>query len=121
MTAPPKRVHPAIPFARAAQALQPHPPLRLVCQWRPRIDWACTLRAPVFNIGRVHVTLSELVPEDDDPEPPRAINAALQSEYVRLSGISPAKLTAAMQPYLPSFAPSSSSSSGRPPLPSGSG
>jgi len=31
----------------------------------------------------------------------RAINAALQSEYVRLSGISPAKLTAAMQPYLP--------------------
>ena len=51
----------------------------------------------------------------------RAINAALQSEYVRLSGISPAKLTAAMQLYLPSFAPSSSSSTAGHPCPSGSG
>ena len=66
------------------------------------IDWACTLRAPaVFDIGRAHVTLSELVPEDADPERLRAINAALQSECARLAGISPAKLTAAMQPYLP--------------------
>jgi Ser/Thr protein kinase RdoA (MazF antagonist) len=69
----------------------------------PRIiDWACTLRAPaVFDIGRAHVTLSELVPEGADPEPPRTINAAVQSEYARLAGMSPAELTATMQPYLP--------------------
>ena len=66
------------------------------------IDWAGALRAPaVFDIGRAHVTLSELVPEDADPELLRAINAAMQSEYARLAGISLAKLTAAMQPYLP--------------------
>src|SRR5262249_55302824 len=29
------------------------------------IDWVCAVRAPaVFDIGRAHVTLSELVPED---------------------------------------------------------
>ena len=66
------------------------------------IDWACALRAPaVFDIGRAHVTLSELVPAEVDPEPPRAIKAAMQSEYARLAGISSAKLTAAMQSYLP--------------------
>ena len=85
------------------------------------IDWACTFRAPaVFGIGRAHVTLSELVPEDADPERPRAINAAMQSEYARLAGISPAKLRRrCSRTCLPST-PSSSSSSGRPPLPSGS-
>lgn len=69
----------------------------------PRIiDWACALRAPaVFDIARVHVSLSELVPDDADPEPPRAINAAVQSEYARLAGMVPAALTEAMQPYLP--------------------
>ena len=66
------------------------------------IDWACALRASaVFDIARAHVSLSELVPDDDDPEPPRAINAAVQSEYARLAGMSPAALMAAMQPYLP--------------------
>lgn len=69
----------------------------------PRIiDWACALRAAaVFDIARVHVSLSELVPEDADPEPPRTINAAVQSVYARLAGFSPAALTEAMQPYLP--------------------
>jgi Ser/Thr protein kinase RdoA (MazF antagonist) len=66
------------------------------------IDWVCAVRAPgVFDIGRCHVTLSELSPEDADPERPRAINAAVQSEYARLAGMSPAELTATMQPYLP--------------------
>ena len=37
----------------------------------------------------------------DDPERPRALNAAVQSEYARLAGMSPAALTAAMEPYLP--------------------
>ena len=46
--------------------------------------------------------LSELAPEIvDDPERPRAVNAAVQSEYARLAGMSPAALTAAMEPYLP--------------------
>jgi Ser/Thr protein kinase RdoA (MazF antagonist) len=69
----------------------------------PRIiDWSCALRASaVFDIARVHVSLSELVPEDADPEPPRAINAAVQSEYARLADMSPVALTEAMQPYLP--------------------
>jgi Ser/Thr protein kinase RdoA (MazF antagonist) len=69
----------------------------------PRIiDWACALRTSgVFDIARVHVSLSELVPDDADPEPPRVINATVQSEYARLSGLSAAALTEAMQPYLP--------------------
>jgi Ser/Thr protein kinase RdoA (MazF antagonist) len=69
----------------------------------PRIvDWACTLRtATIFDIGRAHVTLSELVPEGADPEPPRAIDAALLCEYARLTGMSPEGLTEAMEPYLP--------------------
>src|SRR5262245_35764114 len=68
----------------------------------PRIiDWACALRASaVFDIARAHVSLSELVPDDADPEAPRTINAAVQSEYARLAGISQAALTEAMQPYL---------------------
>ena len=37
----------------------------------------------------------------DDPERPRAGNAAAQSEYARLAGMSPAALTAAMESYLP--------------------
>jgi Ser/Thr protein kinase RdoA (MazF antagonist) len=69
----------------------------------PRIiDWACALGAhTVFDIGRAHVTLTELVPEGADTELPRAINASVQSEYARLAGISPEELTAAMEPYLP--------------------
>jgi len=69
----------------------------------PRIiDWSCALRASaVFDIARVHVSLSELVPEDADPELPCAINAAVQSEYARLAGMSPVALREAMQPYLP--------------------
>ena len=80
-----------------------HPANVIMTADGPRIiDWVCAVRAPaVFDIGRCHVTLSELVPEGADPEPPRAINAAVQSEYARLAGISPAELTATMQPYLP--------------------
>ena len=62
-----------------------------------------TLRAPAaFDLACAHVLLSELVPEIvDDPERPRAVNAAVQSEYARLAGMSLAALTAAMEPYLP--------------------
>ena len=67
------------------------------------IDWAGAVRAPAaLDLASCHVLLSELAPEVvDDPERPRAVNAAAQSEYARLAGMSPAALTAAMEPYLP--------------------
>jgi Ser/Thr protein kinase RdoA (MazF antagonist) len=69
----------------------------------PRIiDWAGTVRAPAaFDLGRCHLLLTELVPEGIDPERPHALDAAVQSEYALLSGISPAALTAAMGSCLP--------------------
>ena len=70
----------------------------------PRIiDWAGAFRAPAgFDLACCHVLLTELAPElVDDPERPRAVGAAVQTEYARLAGISPAALTAAMEPYLP--------------------
>jgi Ser/Thr protein kinase RdoA (MazF antagonist) len=67
------------------------------------IDWGGATRAPAsLDLACCHVLLSELAPETaDDPERPRAVNAAVQSEYARLAGMSPAALTAAMEPYLP--------------------
>jgi tRNA A-37 threonylcarbamoyl transferase component Bud32 len=67
------------------------------------IDWGGAVRAPAgLDLGCCHVLLSELVPEIvDDPERPRAVEAAVQSEYARLSGRSPEALTKAMAPYLP--------------------
>jgi Ser/Thr protein kinase RdoA (MazF antagonist) len=71
----------------------------------PRIiDWVAAVRAgAALDLGRCHVTFSELVyaPEGTDPERPRALNVAVQSEYARLAGMSQAALTAAMEPYLP--------------------
>ena len=67
------------------------------------IDWITTVRAPAAcDLARIHVGLSELAPElVDNPERPRAVNAATQSEYARLAGMSPAALAAAIEPYLP--------------------
>jgi Ser/Thr protein kinase RdoA (MazF antagonist) len=67
------------------------------------IDWGGATRAPAgLDLAWCHVNLSELAPERvPDPERPRAVNAAVQSEYARLAGISPAALTAAVEPYLP--------------------
>jgi Ser/Thr protein kinase RdoA (MazF antagonist) len=67
------------------------------------IDWGSAVRAPAaFELARCHISLSEIAPEgSDNPERPRAVNAALQSEYARLAGMSPAALTAAIEPYLP--------------------
>jgi aminoglycoside phosphotransferase (APT) family kinase protein len=67
------------------------------------IDWTGTVRAPAaYDLGFSHVLLTEIAPEvADDPERPRAVNAAMQSEYARLTGLSPAALTAAIEPYLP--------------------
>ena len=67
------------------------------------VDWFAAMRAPAaLDLAFLHVILSELAPEiADNPERPRATNAAAQSEYARLAGMSLAELTAAVQPYLP--------------------
>jgi hypothetical protein len=67
------------------------------------VDWTFAMRAPAaVELGFLHVILSELAPQiADNPERPRATNAAAQSEYAQLAGISLAELTAAMKPYMP--------------------
>ena len=67
------------------------------------IDWMLAVRAPAaYDLACCHVSLSEIAPERvDNPQRPRAINAAAQSEYARLTGMSQATLAAAMEPYLP--------------------
>jgi Ser/Thr protein kinase RdoA (MazF antagonist) len=67
------------------------------------VDWTGAVRAPAaFDLACGHIVLTELAPEFvDDPQRPRAYNAAAQSEYARLAGMSQATLTAAMEPYLP--------------------
>ena len=81
-----------------------HPGNVIMTAEGPRlIDWIGALRAPAaLDLAICHILHSELAPETvDDPERPRAINAAAQSEYARLAGMSPAALTAAIEPYLP--------------------
>ena len=67
------------------------------------VDWIGAVRAHgALDLAVSHFLLSEIAPEHaDDPERPRGINAALQSEYARLASMSPAALTAAMEPCLP--------------------
>lgn len=66
------------------------------------IDWTGATRGPAaLDLAISHVVLSEIAPEMvPDPERPRAVNAALQSEYARLSGSSPTTLVALVEPYL---------------------
>ena len=81
-----------------------HPGNVIMTAEGPRlIDWTGTVRAPAaYDLGISHILLTELAPEiADDPERPRAVNAAAQSEYARLAGLSQAALAAAMEPYLP--------------------
>ena len=67
------------------------------------VDWIGAVRAPAaLDLAVSHFLLSEIVLEHaENPERPRAINAAMQSEYARLAGMSHAALTAAMEPCLP--------------------
>jgi len=67
------------------------------------IDWTGTVRAPAaFEIAVCHILFSEIAPElVDDPQRPRAVDAAVQAQYARMADTSPAALTAAMEPYLP--------------------
>ena len=81
-----------------------HPGNVIMTAEGPRIiDWLGAVRAPAaLDLASCHVLLSELAPEvADDPQRPRAVNAAAQSEYARLTGMSQAALAAAMEPYLP--------------------
>jgi Ser/Thr protein kinase RdoA (MazF antagonist) len=81
-----------------------HPGNVIMTAEGPRlIDWTGTVRAPAaLDLASCHILLSELAPEvADDPQRPLAVNAAAQSEYARLTGMSQAALTAAMEPYLP--------------------
>src|SRR5262245_60529273 len=67
------------------------------------VDWTGAVRAPAaFDLACGHIILVEVAPEFiNDPERPRACNAAAQSEYARLAGMSLAALTAAIETYLP--------------------
>ena len=81
-----------------------HPGNVIMTAEGPRlVDWVSTVRAPAaFDLAYIHISLTELAPEiADNPERPRAVNRAAQSEYARLAGTSVAALTAAMEPYLP--------------------
>jgi len=81
-----------------------HPGNVIMTAEGPRlVDWTWTMRAPAaLDLGCCHMLLSEFAPTvADDPERPRAVNVAVQSEYARLAGISPAALTAAIESCLP--------------------
>jgi Ser/Thr protein kinase RdoA (MazF antagonist) len=81
-----------------------HPGNVIMTAEGPRlVDWTSPVRAPAaYDLGFSHLILTEFAPETaDDPERPRAVNAALQSEYARAAGLSPAALTAAIESYLP--------------------
>ena len=81
-----------------------HPGNVIMTAEGPRlVDWSGTVRAPAaYDLGISHILLTELAAEvSDDPERPRAVNAAAQSEYARLAGMSSAALTAAIESYLP--------------------
>jgi len=80
-----------------------HPGNVIITAQGPKlIDWLGAARAPAaYEIAQCQVLMSELDPEHDDDPEGTAVNSALQAEYARLTGIAPAALTAAMQPYLP--------------------
>jgi tRNA A-37 threonylcarbamoyl transferase component Bud32 len=70
----------------------------------PRIiDWGWAVRGPApLDLCFSHVIHTEIVPRRvDNPRRPHATNAAAQSEYARLTGITLAVLTAEMESYLP--------------------
>jgi len=68
------------------------------------IDWAFPTRGPAaLDLARCHTIYSDLIYAEEavDPRGAQALNAAVQSEYARLAGLSLASLKAAMEPYLP--------------------
>jgi hypothetical protein len=81
-----------------------HPANVIMTPEGPRlIDWTGTKRggAPL-DLACCHFLRTELVVESlGPPERQRALDEAVQSEYARLAGISPATLRAAMEAHLP--------------------
>jgi streptomycin 6-kinase len=77
-----------------------HPGNVILTRDGPRlIDWMGPVHGPAaYDLAVTHLALTELA---DEPERSRAANAALQAEYARLTGTSPAALSAAIEPYLP--------------------
>jgi tRNA A-37 threonylcarbamoyl transferase component Bud32 len=66
------------------------------------IDWLSAVRSGGFlDLACCQVLLTELVPDGADPGRSHALNAAIQSNYARLAGLSEGAVTGAMQPYLP--------------------
>lgn len=67
------------------------------------IDWTGLVRAPAaFDLAVSHLLLSEIVAARvDDPQRPRAVDAAMQREYAWLTGTSMPELAASLSPYLP--------------------
>jgi aminoglycoside phosphotransferase (APT) family kinase protein len=81
-----------------------HPGNVIMTAEGPRlVDWSGPVRAPAgWDLAVSHIVLTELAAEvSDNPERPRAVNDAAQSEYARLAGLSPAALRAAIESYLP--------------------
>jgi hypothetical protein len=81
-----------------------HPGNVIMTAEGPRlVDWTGSIRGPAaLDLAFSHILLREFAAAAaDDPERPRAVNAAMQAEYARLAGLSPAALTAAIEPYLP--------------------
>lgn len=76
----------------------------IMTQEGPRlIDWLSLVRAPAaLDLACSHVVFCEIVAEIvEDPARPRAISAAMQAEYARLTGMSDVTLAAIVNPYLP--------------------
>jgi tRNA A-37 threonylcarbamoyl transferase component Bud32 len=84
--------------------VDPHPGNVIMTAKGPKfVDWTFSMRAPAaLDLGCCHMMLSEFAPlVADDPERPRAVNAAMQAEYARLAGTTPAALAAAIELYMP--------------------
>jgi hypothetical protein len=81
-----------------------HPGDVIMTPGGPRIvDWHGATRAPPgFDLACSHVILAEFAPTMvADPQRPRAVNAALQSEYARLADMPLVALAAVIKSYLP--------------------
>jgi len=67
------------------------------------IDWFGAVRAPAaHDLGLCEILLTEIVADRvADPERPRAVFAALKSDYARLAGLSPEALSSAAARFLP--------------------
>lgn len=82
----------------------PNPGNVIMTQDGPKlIDWIAAMRAPAaLDLASAQVMLTELAPHiADDPERPRAVNAAMQAAYSGLAGTSGPALAASVEPYLP--------------------